>query len=238
MNAVFASGIPATNGVAQPSTCDTDTLGSATGPVQLRADFTPEVINLKWYNGNERINVPSASNTCTYDTAISLPSNPTKTGYTFKGWKVRPEYDFSTFDTTINGAHRYGRGVDTSNDTDTCYYDGNLVTCNTDFSDLGRYQWKTPFSYGTIYGDAMCSTVPGTYAVAGTPTNDGGQYCWCMATGYLNNDIIYSSNSPLSWVFFNDYGSASDCAIYCARDCASRVQRIAVFRRAVFGVTQ
>jgi len=47
MTQTFASGISATNGAADPATCDTDTLGSATGPVQLRADFTPEVINLK-----------------------------------------------------------------------------------------------------------------------------------------------------------------------------------------------
>jgi len=35
------TGITATNGVAQPATCDTDTLETSTGPVQLRADFTP-----------------------------------------------------------------------------------------------------------------------------------------------------------------------------------------------------
>jgi len=92
MNAVFASGIPATNGVADPATCDTGTLETSTGPAQLRAQFTPEVINLKWYNGNTRITVPTTSNTCTYDTAISLPTNPTKPGYKFKGWKVIQDY--------------------------------------------------------------------------------------------------------------------------------------------------
>ena len=81
----------------EDATCDEDTLESPTGPVRLRAEFTPEIINLKWYDeNNNRINVASASNTCTYDTAISLPTNPTKTGYKFKGWKIVQDYDFST----------------------------------------------------------------------------------------------------------------------------------------------
>ena len=77
----------------EDATCDEDTLESPTGPVRLRAEFTPEVINLKWYdeNGN-RVSVPTASNSCTYDTSISLPPNPTKTGYKFKGWKVVADY--------------------------------------------------------------------------------------------------------------------------------------------------
>ncbi len=69
-------------------TCDTDVLNTDTGPVNLRAEFEPEVINLKWYNGNNQITVPTASNSCTYDTPISLPANPVKPGYKFKGWKV------------------------------------------------------------------------------------------------------------------------------------------------------
>ena len=75
----------------EDATCDEDTLESPTGPVRLRAEFTPEIINLKWYDedGN-RVTVPTASNSCTYDTSISLPPNPIKTGYKFKGWKVVP----------------------------------------------------------------------------------------------------------------------------------------------------
>ena len=69
-------------------TCDTDVLNTDTGPVNLRAEFEPEVINLKWYNDGNQITVPTASNSCTYDTPISLPANPVKPGYKFKGWKV------------------------------------------------------------------------------------------------------------------------------------------------------
>ena len=65
-------------------------LNTDTGPVNLRAEFEPETINLKWYNGNNQITVPNASNSCTYDTAISLPTDPVKPGYKFKGWNVIP----------------------------------------------------------------------------------------------------------------------------------------------------
>ncbi|MFQ6777711.1 MAG: InlB B-repeat-containing protein, partial [Alphaproteobacteria bacterium] len=34
-------------------------------------------------NGNA-----STTNQCTYDGAITLPTAPEKTGYTFKGWKL------------------------------------------------------------------------------------------------------------------------------------------------------
>ena len=88
----FATGISATNGAADAATCDTGTLGTDTGPANLRANFTAENINLRWYNGNTRVNVPTASNSCTYDTPISLPANPTKPGYKFKGWKVITDY--------------------------------------------------------------------------------------------------------------------------------------------------
>ena len=70
--------------------CVESTLGTATGPANLEADWTANTINLEWYNEDTKLTVPTISNTCTYDGGITLPStNPTKTGYTFKGWQVR-----------------------------------------------------------------------------------------------------------------------------------------------------
>ncbi len=73
-------------------TCDTNVLNTDTGPVNLRAEFEPENINLHWYNGDNQITVPTASNSCTYDTPISLPTDPVKPGYKFKGWKILTKY--------------------------------------------------------------------------------------------------------------------------------------------------
>ena len=224
--------------INNPATCDNGTLSTDTGPTNLRANYESNTLNLKWYddNGNQ-LNVQNESNSCTYGGSINLPTPPTKRGYTFKGWKVAI-YDFSTFDATINGDHRHARGVNISNNTDVCHHDGYIITCNVDFSDLGRYQWKTSFSYGTIYGNAMCSTVPGSYAVTGNPINDSGKYCWCRAISYKNNDIIYSPTSNFSWVFSKAYESASACASNCAASCSGGFQSYVGFRRAIFGVTQ
>ncbi len=218
-------------------TCDTNVLNTDTGPVNLRAEFEPETIDLRWYNSNTLLDTTSTnSNTCTYDTAINLPANPTKPGYKFKGWKIRPEYDFATFDVTINGNHRYGRGVDTTNNIDRCYYEGNLITCNTDFTDLNRYEWKALFSYGTVYGESMCSSVSGIYRKPGNPINDGGQYCWCRATGFRDNeDVIYSPTASLSWIFSIDWESASVCTDSCAARCAVRTQLGQIDRVAIYG---
>ena len=70
--------------------CVESTLGTATGPANLEADWTANTINLEWYNEDTKLTVPTTSNTCRYDGQITLPStNPTKTGYTFRGWQVR-----------------------------------------------------------------------------------------------------------------------------------------------------
>ena len=78
--------------VSGGETCDTDVLNTDTGPVNLRAEFEPENINLHWYNDGNKINVSTTSKSCTYDTPISLPANPVKPGYKFKGWKVFTNY--------------------------------------------------------------------------------------------------------------------------------------------------
>ena len=134
MTQTFASGIPATNGAADPATCDTDTLETSTGPVQLRADFTPEVINLKWYNGDTRVNVATASNSCTYDTAISLPTNPTKPGYKFKGWNIIP-----------------GTRVEYIQSTGTQWIDTGIIVKSNTLADF-EYQYTSIDGQNFVFG--------------------------------------------------------------------------------------
>ena len=59
-------------------------------------ECTANTINLNWFadtvaNGaTTPLTVQSAAQQCTYDQSITLPSpNPTKTGYTFSGWRLR-----------------------------------------------------------------------------------------------------------------------------------------------------
>ncbi|MDR2268808.1 MAG: hypothetical protein LBD94_01330 [Rickettsiales bacterium] len=69
--------------------------------------------------------------------------------------------------------------------------------------------------YHTVSGTSFCgSTSSGTYT-NGTPsystTGTNNTNCWCRMT---------SPNLGGSWVFLFDNGSASNCAYYCARNCA------------------
>ena len=83
----FASGIAA-DSVSAP--CTNNTLETYSGNSNLQADWQPNVINLTWYNENEKLTVQSAAQSCVYDGALTIPSTqPTRTGYTFAGWKVR-----------------------------------------------------------------------------------------------------------------------------------------------------
>ena len=177
-------------------TCDTDVLNTDTGPVNLRAEFEPEVINLKWYNDGNQITVPTASNSCTYDTPISLPANPVKPGYKFKGWKVRLEYDFSTIDASIIADDQYAK-----NGQGQCY-SGYIFTssfCTSSFSDLNNNEWKVIYSHGTLYGESL--------------VKDGN--CYCRATGYIpaGSTIKYAPTHPTGWIYQRPDDGL--CTIHC-----------------------
>ena len=233
----FASGI-ASNSASAP--CTNNTLETYSGNSNLQADWQPNTIQLRWYNGNTQI-VPtnSSANTCTYDGSLTIPSTaPTRTGYTFAGWQVRPEMDFSTIsvETFIYG---YGRGA---TDGRWCGYwstagkqSEGYDTCNNqEFNDLSPQEWKTQLGNGWLYGMAKCSAKIGsthnntwdinnksgwtsTYDELDSAIGDK-KYCWCKSTGYiLNNDNkIYAPSNNLLWVYTMDTGNCTwSCALLC-----------------------
>ena len=59
------------------------------------AVYDANTINLTWYNDTDAnhgtaMTVESSAQSCVYDSTINIPDNePTKTGYTFEGWRVR-----------------------------------------------------------------------------------------------------------------------------------------------------
>ena len=214
---LFAAPCFATGVSGDSATCDSGTLSTDTGPTNLRANYESNTLNLKWYdeNGNQ-LNVQNESNTCTYGGSINLPTPPEKKGYTFKGWKVFYQYDFSTLDTSIDGTA----------------YNSNQ-TAKT---------WDTIFPYGIIYGRALCSQTSGNFAIAGTPDESGDgdtRYCWCQVLSYKNtsNNVMYEPTSSLPWVFLVGRNSTSNCALNCTYPCADYVRLYPKFRRAIFGVT-
>ncbi|MFQ6704511.1 MAG: InlB B-repeat-containing protein, partial [Alphaproteobacteria bacterium] len=75
---------PAFSYVTNSSQCDNDVLSTYTGPANLTANWQGNNISVTWYNGDTEYD----SNQCTYGGELDVPTAPTKTGYTFKGWRV------------------------------------------------------------------------------------------------------------------------------------------------------
>ena len=210
-------------------------------------------------------NVADVSSGCTYDSTLTPPSTiPTRTGYTFTGWKVRPTYNFATLNTASNGTER--RAIGLSGSSDYCWHASGTdsaaqASCNAYpeyYKEIQRYEWKVHFAWGDIYGSSYCSAKSGnnnnytwnndssnwlaSYSELES-TSGTKQYCWCQATGYKpsGENTLYgpeSVSAGSAWVFYRDASSASDCARHCAAYCAYRVLYDSGFRRAVFGVSQ
>ena len=232
----FASGI-ATNAVSAP--CDNDTLSKYNGTADVEINWEPNTINLKWFNGEEQV---SGQTSCVYDGTITVPPAPTKPGYTFNGWKI-PKMNFSTIPTNVTGTNCWAIGW--YNNANYCWYDTNTgrawnVNCNSDSTytnELQTYEWKVRFEHGDLYGTSGCSTTSGTWGQSGTPViGTTGQYCWCKAMGYKPNgsNIVNGPLSALSWVFFDDHGSAVACARNCVPYCAFSAVTYSAFRGALF----
>ena len=232
----FASGI-ASNSASAP--CTNNTLETYSGNSNLAADWQPNTIQLRWYDNNTLMDVQSSANTCVYDSTLTIPQTaPTRTGYTFAGWTVRPEYDFSSLDASKTGIERWAIS------SNRCLYKSGgdnayEVSCNSDdeFKELRQYEWKVKFSYGMVYGMSGCSTTGGTYAQSGNPTIGNGTHCWCKITGYKPNggNTIYAPTMSASWILREgSYYSDASCATNCAGGCSFVMLTDEVFRQSMF----
>jgi len=90
ISAIFAiaTTIPtyATNISDSNKGCTSGTLTTSSGTAALEADWQANTVGVTFYNGDTQFDTAS----CTYDGTLTLPeTDPTKTGYTFAGWKVR-----------------------------------------------------------------------------------------------------------------------------------------------------
>lgn len=79
---------------------------------------------------------------------------------------------------------------------------------------------------------ALQSSTDGSYAEVGNPVPDSnGIYEWVRIKFKDANGNILSSR----WVFYYDYGSASNCASNCAGDCGNFVRDDGSLRAGLFG---
>jgi len=247
LTAVCVNAAYATTDIESDATtaqCVEPTLHRYEGTANLQAQWEANKVPLRWYNNHTLIALAAnnSANDCDYSGALDTPTDPTRTGYTFAGWRVNAQMNFSQLDTSIPGTDRIAKCMNGT--TPRCLRDNtpdnagaSEEPCTKDYyTELNPHEWKVHFSYGDVYGMAKCSNTTGTYAVAGTPSDTNGQYCWCKATTYkpLNQSTVYRPLSTLAWVFRLDHGSASNCAYSCALNCASLVRWNSDFRAAVF----
>ena len=231
----FADNITTTN-----NDCDNTTLTTYSGSATLEADWSPNTVNVTYYNGD---NVYGNGGQCTYDSTLTLPSHPSRTGYTFAGWTVRGGLctDPSCLDWAKQGANEYYyRFRYNYKDYDNCEINSpdfeysRVYNCsNSDFSDISLNEWKTVFDYGTVKGTSTCAAngVNGSNAYTqGTPDGSG-KYCWCKVTEF--NGIEQS----LSWVAKSAYDNLSGCQVSCAKDCANSMRGSTLARSAMYGAT-
>ena len=250
---------PAFSYVTNSSHCDNDVLSTYSGSANLTANWQGNPITVTWYNDDTQYD----SNQCTYGGNLTMPSSiPQKTGYTFRGWRVRQAAcDLSTLDPTINASWDFdhiawkpieGNGV--GYDLQYAYWEEDIYF-NIDNPNwqsqsfesversggLNNGEWEIIFSYGTVKGMAKCSETNGDHATVGNPSDTLGQYCWCAVTGYTPNSGNTCSVAALSWVFYSG-AYADTCLFYCAFDCAASIGPRwgdgTNFRRAVFGIGQ
>ena len=212
---------------------------SYAGNITCTAQWTPNNIALHWdsaYTGAPNINDSS----CEYDGGITLPTPPpSRTGYTFGGWRVHqcvlsdyyttelPDYDpqHVRWETETAGAATMA----------TEFHDNTLI------SGLQPGEWGITFSTGELKGTSLCSATDGTgtYDLYGTPNlNQSGDECWCRPTSFGNSCNFDSS----AWIHISS-GDCESCAYYCAL-MLSRPDAITgdsssvvPIRQALFGVT-
>ena len=256
VNAAYATDISSSATTAQ---CVEPTLHRYEGTANLQAQWEANTVSLRWYNNNTMIPSTDAIDDCQYAGSLTTPTNPTRTGYTFTGWTVRPLYNFSSINTSTNGTERWAKGA-----SNYCWHD-NAPTIsdsvqepctNAAYTELNQHEWKVHFSYGDVYGMAHCTAKPGNNYSYTWPTANRSEYvatldemntydtqhsteekiyCWCQATGFtpINTSVKQGPLSSLAWVFHSVYEFASACASGCATSCARSVRGISAFRAAV-----
>ena len=190
------------------------------------------------------MNTTAAESECTYDGTIDVATAPSRTGYNFSGWTVRPQIDFAELNASLStyGLRRWGRGT-------ACFMKEGIgassyVPCVSDsnFFELNQNEWKVEFTEGNVYGMSKCSISGGNLVgMAGDPGDEGSVtdkiYCWCKVTGWLsaNSNTMYGSSDSLSWRYIVAYSSnSSGCSSGCASYCSSIVLEDANLRAKLF----
>jgi len=242
---------------ASTADCKNNPLQTYSGTSNLQANWRANTIQLHWYEDSDattEMNVASASQSCVYDGTLTPPATiPTKTGYTFKGWRVKQAGAscFASQVCSLTGSAVNGLTYDDNDSTAYGYYghDGQDKKNESTYG-LTAGEWAVKDTGGGIIkGIASCNSTNalGEYDSCASDaikpgntfsSSSSGQYCWCKISSYKPSGGNVCNVASPSWVFNFAYSSAYNCASYCANDCAINVGGSADLRRAVFGVSQ
>ena len=182
------------------SHCDNDVLSTYSGSANLTANWQGNPITVTWYNDDTQYD----SNQCTYGGNLTMPSSiPQKTGYTFRGWRVRQaaSCSFANQVCSLNGSAVNGLTYNMNDSTAYGYYshDGqNTYNTNTYGLTAGGWAVKDT-SGGIIKGITSCnSTKPNLWDTVmegmsnGTMTDEQAMNAlW----GTCNTDTFKPSNT-------------------------------------------
>ena len=231
------------------------------GSAALEADWAANHVAVTYYNGDS---VYGNGGECTYDDTLTLPSAPSKDGYTFDGWRVRRAaapsgFDLSTWDYGTLPSHNAQNIRWKRFDPSQGYSMQDAYHSEENSSDLNNGEWALTFGNGTVKGVSTCSTIGGNnhdwkwggnsadwslasdVLTAGEYSWDNSsdmQYCWCKATS-VDTGSGYQTVASSSWVFSDDidFDEAFYCAYKCAYYCATNIQYSGYYE-ALFGITQ
>ena len=257
----YSSGITSN---ANSATCNNSTLETYTGTSNLQANWSANTIELHWYNDNTEITGTTVPSSCIYSGALNPPTGndiPTKTGYTFAGWRVR-QPSVCPFASSVCGLN--GSAVNGLTYSNYGYnnHDGQNIYNTSTYGLTIPGTWAVEFSNGGVArGVASCNSTQPTgntmwetcntdafrlsnefSATASGQGND--KYCWCKMESYTPSGGSTCNIASHSWVFNLDADTASACASYCASRCVAAIENkraiesLAEFRRGMFGVSQ
>ena len=136
----------------------------------MEANWDANIITLHWYSeDNEIQNVPSTSQSCTYDgslTPLPVSNVPTRTGYTFKGWRAKSCFNNYSCGLNSSLANTNSLWYASKSSAGLCiYHNENTYDESNNCSDshitgLNNGEWKVDVSHGVLKGISMCNNVP------------------------------------------------------------------------------
>ena len=134
-----------------------ESLGSGSGGSSGGTTPTPTTITLNWNeNGGNAI----ANGSCTYGGNLTLPSAPTRSGYTFTGWKLANGTIKSAGETVSGGCTSTYTGVSSGTSTSiTAQWTPATITINWDENGGGAVE-NGSCTYG---GDLILPFTPDNY---------------------------------------------------------------------------